>query len=133
MVFTALQTGTFDGQENPLSIADAASIQTIQKYVTHWNGIYESLFLCMNKTLYDSLTPELQKLVDQCGRQAIEFQRQTSRDAEKTLLEQWAAAHVTVTELTEDQAKVFRKAAQPCYDQFAQNVSEELLADFGGR
>ena len=43
-VFTALQTGTYDGQENPLPTADGASIAEVQKYVTYWTGVYDCIF-----------------------------------------------------------------------------------------
>ena len=56
-VFTALQTGTYDGQENPLPTADAASIQEVQSYLTYWTGAYDCLFFCMNAELYNSCLP----------------------------------------------------------------------------
>ena len=59
-VFTALQTGTYDGQENPLPTADGASIAEVQKYVTYWTGVYDCIFFTMNADLYNSLSPELQ-------------------------------------------------------------------------
>ena len=45
-VFTALQTGTYDGQENPLPTADGASIAEVQKYVTYWTGVVDESDLC---------------------------------------------------------------------------------------
>ena len=53
-VFTALQTGTYDGQENPLPTADGASIAEVQKYVTYWTGVYDCIFFTMNADLYNS-------------------------------------------------------------------------------
>lgn len=132
MVFTALQTGTFDGQENVLSVANAASIQDIQKYVTCWNGLYESLFFCINRDLYESFSDDLRAVADECGAEAVAWQRQAQREEEQSILAAWGSARLTVTELTQAQAQAFRDAAQPCYDEFAREVSEELLDAFDG-
>lgn len=129
-VFTALQTGTYDGQENPLPTADAASIQEVQKYVTYWTGAYDCLFFCMNKDLYDSLSPELQKIVDDCGQQAVEYQRQINREQDQTILKKWSDAGVTVTELSADAAAAFKDASQPCYDEFSSELTPDLIAAF---
>ncbi|MCI2057637.1 MAG: DctP family TRAP transporter solute-binding subunit [Oscillibacter sp.] len=129
MVYTALQTGKLDGQENPLTIADAASIQQTQKYVTKWNASYDCLFLCMNQKLYDSLSPEVQKIADQCGAEAAEYQRGINRESEEEILKKWSG-QMTVTELTEESAQAFKKAAEPCWNEFRNNVSPELLETF---
>lgn len=39
-VYTGLQTKLYDGQENPIAVADASSIQEVQKYVTAWTANY---------------------------------------------------------------------------------------------
>lgn len=131
-VFTALQTGTYDGQENPLPTADAASIQEVQKYVTYWTGTYDCLFFCMNQDLYNSLSPELQAIVDDCGQQAVEYQRQINREQDQAILDKWAAAGVTVTELTPEAAEEFKAASAACYDEFADELTPELIAAFTG-
>ena len=132
LVYTALRTGKYDGQEVPLITADAASVQSVQKYLTHWTGIYGCLYFCMNQALYDSLSPALREIMDQCGQDAMEFQRDSNRQTEEEILSSWRKSKVSITELTEEQAAVFREAAQPCYDRFAQDCSAELLSIFTG-
>ena len=124
MVFTALRTGTYDGQEEFLVTADAASVQSVQKYLTRWTGIYGCLYFFMNEELYSSLSPALQSIVDRCGRDAAAYQRQQHLQEEADLLSQWAKAKVTVTELTAEETAAFRQAAQPCYDRFARDYPE---------
>jgi tripartite ATP-independent transporter DctP family solute receptor len=131
-VFTALQTGTYDGQENPLPTADAASIQEVQKYVTYWTGTYDCLFFCMNKDLYDSLPAELQAIVDDCGQQAVVYQRQINREQDQSILDKWTAAGVTVTELTDDAVKEFKDASAACYDEFSEELTPDLISAFTG-
>ena len=126
-VYTGLQTGTYDGQENPLSAADGSSIQEVQKYCTYWSGVYDCIFFTMNKALYDSLSPELQEIVDEAGKKAAQNQRDLQRADEEHLIEKWEEAGVEFTYLTDEAAEEFREVASPCYDEFAEIVGQDLL------
>lgn len=129
-VYTGLQTGTYDGQENPLPTADGASMADVQKYVTYWTGVYDCIFFTMNGELYNSLDPELQKIVDECGLKAAQNQRALERQGDQEVLDKWKAAGVTVTELTPEAAEEFRQAALPCYEEFADVLTQDLIDAF---
>lgn len=131
-VYTGLQTGTYDGQENPLPTADGASIAEVQKYVTYWTGVYDCIFFCMNGELYDSLDPELQAIVDECGAKAAQNQRQLEREQDQEILQKWADAGVTVTELSDEAVQEFKDASAPCYEEFADVLTPDLIAAFTG-
>lgn len=129
-VYTGLQTGTYDGQENPLPTADGASIAEVQKYVTYWTGVYDCIFFTMNGELYDSLSPELQKIVDECGAKAAQNQRKLEREQDQIVLQKWADAGVTVSELTPEAVEEFKAASEPCYTEFEDVLTPELIAAF---
>lgn len=129
-VYTGLQTGTYDGQENPLPTADAASIAEVQKYVTYWTGVYDCIFFTMNGELYDSLSPELQAIVDECGQKAAQNQRALERAQDEEILAKWESEGVTVTRLSDEAAAEFKEVASSCYDEFADTITPELIAAF---
>ena len=87
--YTALQQKTVDGQENPLPAIDAASVQEVQKYVSLWNANYDCLFFCINQGIYDSLTQEQQKVVDEAGRKAVAYEREINRAGDDEILSRW--------------------------------------------
>jgi tripartite ATP-independent transporter DctP family solute receptor len=55
-VFTALQQGTVDGQENPLSVIMAAKFDQVQKYLTLTGHVYSPAIFLMNKAAFDKLS-----------------------------------------------------------------------------
>lgn len=55
-VFTALQQGTVDGQENPLSVIMAAKFDQVQKYLALTGHVYSPCVLLMNKGMFDKLS-----------------------------------------------------------------------------
>jgi len=132
-VYTSLKTGKFDGQENPLPIANASSIQDTQKYLTYWNATYDCLFFCMNKDLYDSLSSDLRSIVDECGQKAMEYQRQTNREEDAQILADWQSKGIVVTRPTAEALQQFKDAAQPCWSEFEDELTPKLVSAFTGK
>ena len=118
-VYTALQQGTYDGQENPLPTADGGSISDVNKYCTYWTGVYDCIFFCINKDLYDGLTPELQALFDEAGAWAAAQQRQLERKGDEEVIAKWEGEGVTFTYLTPDQVKLWQDASANVADEWA--------------
>ena len=56
--------------------------------------------------------------------------RELERKGEQEVLDKWRAAGVTVTELTPEAAAEFKAAAAACYDEFAEDLTPELIAAF---
>ena len=118
-VYTGLQQGTYDGQENPLPTADGGSISDVNKYCTYWTGVYDCIFFCMNQDLYDSLPAELQALVDEAGAWAAAQQRELERKGDQEVIDKWTQAGVTFTYLTEDEVKAFQDASANVADEWS--------------
>lgn len=137
-VYPGLQTGTYEGQENPLPTADGASIAEVQNYVTYWTGVYDCLFLSINADLYNSLAPEVQALFDEAGAFVTAMQRDKQRNGGQSLdgtttygsdadiLAKWEEKGITVTVLSDEAVAGFKAASAGVADQFVQ-----LLVDKG--
>ena len=96
--YTALQQKTVEGQENPLPAIDAASVQEVQPYCSMWNAIYDCLFFCINGDIYDSMTPEQQEVIDECGRLATQYEREINRACDDEIMNRWQNENgVTIT------------------------------------
>ena len=48
-VFTALQQGTVDGQENPIPVITSSKFDQVQKYLTLTGHVYSPAMFLMNK------------------------------------------------------------------------------------
>lgn len=74
-VFTALQQGVVDGQENPLSVIMAAKFDQVQKYMTLTGHVYSPAIYLMNKAAFDKLSPADQKVFLDAAKVASKAQR----------------------------------------------------------
>jgi len=66
-VYLALKTGTIDGQENPLSILNAAKLYEVTEQVTLTAHMVQPVFFSIAKPVYDRMTPEQKKAVEQAA------------------------------------------------------------------
>lgn len=118
-VYTGLQTGLYDGQENPIAVADASSIQEQQKYVTAWTANYSDMYLVMNGDLYNSLSDELKAIVDECAKEACAYQIEVTRQQCEDCLQKWKDQYgIEVYEMSAENADLFRQAALSVYDEY---------------
>lgn len=131
-VFTALQQGTIDGQENPIDVIYSSKIDEVQDYLTLWNYSYDPLVLGINKKLFDSMSEEDQELFKRLGKEAAAYQIQLNRERAAEQLEELKEKGMKVNELTEEQLQVFKDASQPIYDQYKTIWGEDFLKAFQG-
>jgi TRAP-type transport system periplasmic protein len=61
-VYSALQTGLVDGQENPLILIDTAKLFEVQKYCSMTNHIWVGLHAAFNPVAWKRLSPDLQAI-----------------------------------------------------------------------
>lgn len=131
-VFTALQQGVIDGQENPLPIILNGKLYEVQKHLTLWNYIYDPLVFGMNKKLFDSLDPETQKLLKETAQEAAKYQKELNRKQNEEVLAQLKEKGMEVTELTPEQMKVFQEKVKPVIDSYESVIGKDLLDAFRG-
>jgi tripartite ATP-independent transporter DctP family solute receptor len=131
-VFTALQQGTIDGQENPIDVIYSSKLQEVQEYITMWNYSYDPLVLGMNKKLYDSMSEEDRELFDRLGKEAAEYQLELAREKETTQIEELKAAGMKFYTPTDAELEAFNKAVQPVYEKYTDIWGKDLLNAFKG-
>lgn len=131
-VFTALQQGTIDGQENPIDVIYSSKIDEVQDYLTLWNYSYDPLVLGINKDLYDSMSEEDQELFKRLGKEAAVYQVELNRERAAEQLEELKTKGMKVNELSEEQLQVFKDASKPIYEKYTDIWGEDLLKAFQG-
>ena len=86
-IYTALQTGTIDGQENPLPTDKAAKFYEVTKQIVLTNHMVDSIFLTISKKAWDSYSPEQQKAIEEAIAAAVQYNNENRIKDEEELLE----------------------------------------------
>ena len=126
-VYTALQTGTIDGQENPLSIILSQKLYEVQKYISISEHFYTGTPLLISKSLWDTMTPELQAIIHEAADAGRDVCRETNVAAEEEAIAIFEEAGCQINDA--DKA-AFQATAPDIYAMFADEIGQDLIDRF---
>ncbi|MCD2184636.1 TRAP transporter substrate-binding protein [Rhizobium sp. GN54] len=124
-VITALQQGTIDGQENPMSIFIANKIWDVQKYVTLSGHVYSPALVLMSKVTWDGLSDDEKAWVREAAKAAIQANRDYVSKNEEIGIKTLREHGIDVTEDFDRDG--FVQAVQPAYEAFSEKYGSEVL------
>jgi len=130
-VFTALQQGTIDGQENGLSVTSTSGVLEVQKYVTVWNYSYENDLIVFNSALWDSLSADTQAMLREKAVEACNWGRDIVEDEHDTLIEEFRSQGIQVDVLTDEQLEVFKSSVADFCQSFYDKYGADACTAFG--
>ncbi len=128
----AMASGAVDGQENPISVYQAAKLHTVaQKHITMWGYMNDPLVFVVNKDIWNSWTPADREAVRQAaieaGKEEIAIARKGMVEEGKPLLKEIAAHGVTITQLSPAEREAFVKATRPVHDKWKNQIGADLV------
>jgi TRAP-type transport system periplasmic protein len=118
-VFTALQTGVMDGQENPFTQIYSAKFQEVQKFLSLTGHVYTPAYATVGAKKWASLPAEVRKTLEAVAKDTQAFVYQTAAKAEEDLLQKLKSGGMQVN--TPDK-NAFVAASKPVYEEFAKEV-----------
>jgi TRAP-type transport system periplasmic protein len=125
-VFTALQTGVMDGQENPFSQIVSAKFQEVQKFLSLTGHVYTPAYLTVGSKKWAALPADVRKTLEDTAKEMQAYVYETAQKDENELLGKIKSAGVQVNEA--DKA-AFVAASKAVYEEFGKEVkgSKELI------
>lgn len=124
-VFTAVQQGTIDGQENGVSITKSAKMNEVQKYITIWNYSYENDLFVANSKIWNTLEPKTQQLLREKAKEACNWGRQQVENEEDGIIAEFEEDAIIVTKLTPEELNTFKNAVEPVREKFINKYGKE--------
>ncbi len=97
-LYTSLQTGVVDGQENPPSVILAAKFFEVQKYLNLTGHITQQQTVLIGEDAFQALTPDQQKVLQQAAVEAGDYQNKLLEQDEAASLEKLKAGGMEVVE-----------------------------------
>jgi len=125
-VFTALQQGTVDGQENPLSIITSNKFDQVQKYLTLTGHVYSPSVFLINKALYDKMSDVDKQAFLEAAREGVKANRARVDADERSAVAYLRSKGMDVVEQI-DKSK-FQAALAPVYREFEKQLGADNIA-----
>jgi len=126
-LYTSLQQGVVDGQDNGIFLTHSAKYFEVQDYYTLTNHIYAPVAFLINEQFYQGLSDENRQIIEEASINARDFQRELNAELRAERLAEMEDAGLEVTELTPEALAEFRASAEPVYETVESIVDQTLL------
>jgi tripartite ATP-independent transporter DctP family solute receptor len=108
-LYSALEQGVIDGEENPFAIIDVAGYAEVQKYVSNTGHFFDFISVVANEKWFEGLEPETRATIESAMATAIAFQRSLAVEQDGAALEKLVAEGMTYTEVSPELAAALRE------------------------
>lgn len=127
-VFSALEQGVVDGQENPWNTILTSKFYEVQDYASESRHVYTPFIIMIGEEFFDGLSTEDQEIVQEAATAAAGYERTLSREFNDYAKQQLIDQGMEITDLSDEQVKAFQDATQPVYDTWAPKLGADLVA-----
>ncbi len=122
-LYTAMETRTVDGQENPLAAIETSKFYEVQKYLSLTGHFYDPLVAIFSKRTWDKLNETERELVRSASLEAQAYERKVSREMAVSSREALAKHGMQINEVAPEEIERMREQVRP--------TVEKLVAEYG--
>ncbi len=125
-LFSALETKTVDGQENPFNTILSSKFYEVQKYMTVTNHVYSPWIVLVSKKYWSTLSKDEQKILSDAAKTSRDFERKDTRDEASRAMGDLKAKGMQINELPPAEATRMRNQLTKVYAQIGAGVGMDL-------
>ncbi|ALS23039.1 MULTISPECIES: TRAP transporter substrate-binding protein [Paenibacillus] len=126
-LFTAMESKTIDGQENPLTAIQSSKFYEVQSHLSLSKHLYTPFIFMASKKFWDKLNDQEKKILQDAVIEAGKFQRELNREETKKSLEYLKNKGMQVSEFSNEETKKIQEAVKPVIDKYSKELGEELV------
>lgn len=131
-LFSALETKTVDGQENPFNTILSSKFYEVQQYLTVTNHVYSPWIVLVSKKWWDGLSKDEQKVLLDAAKHSRDFERKDTREEAAKAMADLKAKGMKINELPPAEANRMRDKLTQINAGIAVNVGQELWQETQG-
>src|SRR5690606_5330440 len=126
-VYTALQQGTIDAQENPASLIEAQRFHEVQDYMSISDHFYSPFIFYASKVKMDSWPEDIQEAVRIAAAETCEYQRKLAREQNAQSIINIGNSGTELYYFTEEDKEKWRNSALPIYEKYREVIGEDIF------
>ncbi|HEY6355933.1 MAG TPA: DctP family TRAP transporter solute-binding subunit, partial [Burkholderiaceae bacterium] len=126
-VYSALETKTVDGQENPFANIENMKFYEVQKYLSLTKHAYAPLTPLISKKTWDTLSSAEQGVMRECALFGRDEERRINREQAAVTLANLKAKGMAVNEITPAEMQRIRDKTRVVYDQHGKAIGDEAM------
>jgi tripartite ATP-independent transporter DctP family solute receptor len=127
-VYSALETKTVDGQENPFNNIENMKFYEVQKYLTLTKHAYSPTLVLFSKKIWDTLSPQEQATLKECAAQGREEQRRVNREQAAQSVANLKSKGMQVNEISPAEMQRIRDKSKVIYERHGKAIGDEAMS-----
>lgn len=128
-VYSALQMGVIDGEENPVSLIDSMRFYEVQKYLTLDGHVYNPFTFIVNDAFFSSLPAKYQTVLKEEAKHWSDVERQLNTEQAERSIQKLKDSGMQIVDLSDQDKQAFREATQPVYDMYRKQLGDAMIDD----
>ncbi|WP_066459411.1 MULTISPECIES: TRAP transporter substrate-binding protein [Anaerotruncus] len=129
-LYTNLQQGVVDAEENPYMNFYDTKLYEVQKYIMESNHVGHIMTFSMSTSVYNSLPADIRKMVDDCMAESMEYivglSDASLQDYKKACMDEG----VTIIPMEPEVLAQMQEMASPVYDMVRKDIGDEIVDEF---
>jgi tripartite ATP-independent transporter DctP family solute receptor len=126
-IYSALETRTVDGQENPFNNIENMKFYEVQKYLTLTKHAYSPTLVLFSKKVWDGLSPEEQNVLKECALVGQKEQRKVNREKAEVSLANLRSQGMQINEITPAEMNRLRDKLKVIYERHTASIGRDTL------
>ncbi|WP_152658482.1 TRAP transporter substrate-binding protein [Oceanobacillus sp. CFH 90083] len=126
-LYTGLQQGTVDGQENPNPLIYQQKFHDVQDYLSETRHVYTPYLFLVSKGFYDELSDEHKQIIEEAALEAGEYQREENHKQDQEALESLVEEGIEVNEVSEEVRNEMQTIIEPLLEDYSQEIGEDIV------
>ncbi len=126
-LYSALQQGVLDAQENPYNIIASRRFNEVQKHLSDTGHFYDFINVAANKRKYERLSDAHRKIVDEAMAEAMMWQRKQAAAEEAEWREKLIAEGMEFTPLSDEARDALRGATASVVEELKKRVDPAVI------
>lgn len=128
-VYSSLQQGVIDGQENPVSLIDSMRFYEVQKYLTLDSHVYNPFTMIINDNFFLSLPEKHRITIQEEAVNWSKIERQLNSEQTSKALTKLAGHGIDITVLSNSEKEQFHTATKSVYEKYRTILGSSLIDD----
>jgi tripartite ATP-independent transporter DctP family solute receptor len=128
-LYTALETKTVDGQENPFVSVEVTKFYEVQKYASNTRHAYSPLLVLASKRFWDQLSADERKILNEAVDETKPYEREVSRNLDAKAVEELKSKGMVITDVAPEERIRMREKLKPVIEKHLKSVSEDLVQE----
>ncbi|PMR77829.1 TRAP transporter substrate-binding protein [Billgrantia endophytica] len=126
-LYSALQQGVLDAQENPYNIIASRRFNEVQEHLSDSGHFYDFINVVVNQRHYERLSEEHQAIVDAGAQAAMAWQREAAAEEEEAWREQLIESGMVFTPISPELRAELREATMEVVEGLAERIDPEFI------